>query len=29
VGPTQSLVPYKGYRVFPGGRNRPGRDADP
>ena len=22
-------LPYNGYRVFPGGRKRPGRDADP
>ena len=21
--------PYNGYRVFPGGKERPGRDADP
>jgi hypothetical protein len=26
-GPPSLL--YKGYRVFPGGRTRPGRDADP
>jgi hypothetical protein len=26
-GPTSLL--YNGYRVFPGGRKRPGRDADP
>jgi hypothetical protein len=26
-GPPSLL--YKGYRVFPGGRKRPGRDADP
>jgi hypothetical protein len=26
-GPPSFL--YKGYRVFPGGRRRPGRDADP
>jgi hypothetical protein len=25
---TPSLL-YNGYRVFPGGRKRPGRDADP
>jgi hypothetical protein len=28
LGPTQPPV-YNGYRVFPGGRKRPGRDADP
>ena len=22
-------APYNGYRVFPGGKERPGRDADP
>ena len=27
LGPTQPL--YNGYRVFPGGKERPGRDADP
>jgi len=26
-GPTSLL--YNGYRVFPGGKERPGRDADP
>ena len=26
-GPASLL--YNGYRVFPGGRKRPGRDADP
>ena len=26
-GPPSLL--YKGYRVFPGGKERPGRDADP
>jgi hypothetical protein len=26
-GPPSHL--YNGYRVFPGGRKRPGRDADP
>jgi hypothetical protein len=26
-GPTSPL--YKGYRVFPGGKERPTRDADP
>jgi len=26
-GPTNLL--YNGYRVFPGGKERPGRDADP
>jgi hypothetical protein len=32
LGPTQHHVPctvYNGYRVFPGGKERPGRDADP
>jgi hypothetical protein len=23
------ILQYNGYRVFPGGRKRPGRDADP
>ena len=27
LGPPSLL--YNGYRVFPGGRKRPGRDADP
>jgi hypothetical protein len=27
-GGTSSLL-YSGYRVFPGGKERPGRDADP
>ena len=27
LGPTQP--PYNGYRVFPGDKERPGRDADP
>ena len=27
LGPTQPQ--YNGYRVFPGGKERPGRDADP
>ena len=27
LGPTSLL--YNGYRVFPGGKKRPGRDADP
>jgi hypothetical protein len=27
LGPTSLL--YNGYRVFPGGKERPGRDADP
>ena len=27
LGPTSFL--YNGYRVFPGGKERPGRDADP
>ena len=27
LGPTQPL--YNGYRVFPGGKERPVRDADP
>jgi len=27
LGPTQT--PVNGYRVFPGGKERPGRDADP
>jgi hypothetical protein len=22
-------IPYNGYRVFPGGKDRPGREADP
>jgi hypothetical protein len=29
LGPTQPHVLYNGYRVFPGGRKRPGRDAEP
>ena len=27
LGPTQP--PYHGYRVFPGGKERPGRNTDP
>ena len=27
--PTQPPVQYNGYRVFPGGKERQGRDADP
>jgi hypothetical protein len=27
--PVQTGLLYSGYRVFPGGRKRPGRDADP
>jgi len=27
LGPTSLL--YNGYQVFPGGKERPGRDADP
>jgi hypothetical protein len=27
-GPPSLLYEYNGYRVFPAGRNRPGRDVD-
>jgi hypothetical protein len=29
LGPTQPPVQYNGYRVFPRGKEWPGRDADP